>query len=118
MTMEYSSSLQIFITLCKTRLLNIKTKHQLNVFVVCSMLHTNILPNFYMPIGLELLLLPPICKSSYIFILDKITPCELWTGLKPDLSHFHIFLGQFFSHIRDEKRTKLDTDYFVYLCGL
>jgi hypothetical protein len=44
---------------------------------------------------------------SYTSALIKTTPFELWTGLKPNLSHLRIFGCQAFSQIPNEKHTKL-----------
>jgi len=41
--------------------------------------------------------------------LESKTPQEAWTGRKPDVSHLKIFGYKAFAHIRDEKRSKLDS---------
>jgi hypothetical protein len=41
--------------------------------------------------------------------LDSKTPQEAWTGTKPDVSHLRVFGCKTFSHIPDEKRSKLES---------
>jgi hypothetical protein len=38
----------------------------------------------------------------------KLSPFEIWTGHKPDLSHLRIFGSRTFVHVPDAKRTKLE----------
>jgi hypothetical protein len=45
----------------------------------------------------------------YTSALTQATPFELWTSLKPDLSHLRIFGCPAFSQIPDEKCSKLET---------
>ena len=40
--------------------------------------------------------------------LGNKTPEEMFTGKKPEVSHFHIFGFLNFSHVPSKKRTKLD----------
>ena len=40
--------------------------------------------------------------------LGNKTPEEMFTGKKPEVSHFHIFGFLTFSHVPSENRTKLD----------
>jgi hypothetical protein len=47
-------------------------------------------------------------NCSYTSALNNITPYELWTGFKLDVSHFKFFGYIAYFHILDEKRTKLD----------
>lgn len=46
-------------------------------------------------------------KCSYS-ILENITPEEVFTGIKHDLSHLKIFGCPIYIHIPNEKRTKLE----------
>jgi hypothetical protein len=39
--------------------------------------------------------------------LKNITPEEVWTKIKPDVSHFHVFGSIAWAHIPDEKRKAL-----------
>jgi hypothetical protein len=40
---------------------------------------------------------------------NDVTPFDLWTGSRPDVSYFRIFGSPEFVHILDETRRKLDT---------
>ena len=40
--------------------------------------------------------------------LDSKTPEEIFTGKKPDVSHFRIFVSPIYFHVPNEKRSKLD----------
>ena len=41
-------------------------------------------------------------------ILNKMTPKEAFTGVKPEVGHFRIFWCPVYIHVPKEKRTKLD----------
>jgi hypothetical protein len=41
--------------------------------------------------------------------LDSKTPQEAWSGRKPDVSHLRVFGCKAFTHVPDEKRTKLES---------
>jgi hypothetical protein len=41
-------------------------------------------------------------------ILGKLTPEEVYTGTRPDVSHLRIFGSVCYCHVPSEKRTKLD----------
>ena len=45
---------------------------------------------------------------SYTKALNNITPYQLWTGLRHDLSHLRVFGCLAYTHIPDEKKKKLD----------
>jgi hypothetical protein len=45
--------------------------------------------------------------SSHRYFKDK-TPYEAWSGLKPELKHFHIFGSRAWAQIPSEKRKALD----------
>ena len=50
--------------------------------------------------------------------LDKVTPESVFTGSKPEVSHFRIFGSIAYCHVPDEKRRKLDqTAEKGYLVG-
>ena len=42
------------------------------------------------------------------FALDSKTPKEVFSGKKPDVSHFRVFGWHVFFHVPKEKRSKLD----------
>ena len=46
-------------------------------------------------------------KSPHRFVKDK-TPYEAWSGLKPEVTHFHIFDLRALARIPSEKRKALD----------
>jgi hypothetical protein len=54
------------------------------------------------------------CTTVYIqnmsphTILGKLTPEEVYTGTRPDVSHLRIFGSVYYCHVPSEKRTKLD----------
>lgn len=48
-------------------------------------------------------------NCSFTSALSNTTPFELWTGMKPDIRNLRIFGCPAYSHIPEEKRTKLDT---------
>ncbi len=41
--------------------------------------------------------------------LDSKTPQEAWNGRKPNVSHLRVFGCKAFTHVPDEKRTKLES---------
>ena len=41
-------------------------------------------------------------------IKQRVTPVELWSGKKPDVSHFKVFGCMAYAHIHDAERRKLD----------
>jgi len=45
--------------------------------------------------------------------LDDMTPEEVWSGNKPNVSHFCIFGAQAFVHIPKKRCTKLSTQSMV-----
>ena len=47
-------------------------------------------------------------NRSVVTGLKDITPYEVWTGNKPDLSHVRIFGSKVMTHIPKEKRLKWD----------
>jgi hypothetical protein len=70
------------------------------------MLHTAQLPNMY---WIEAIFTACYLQNcSYTLALDNTTPFELWTSIKPNISHLRIFGCKGFFHIPDEKRTKLE----------
>jgi hypothetical protein len=71
-----------------------------------SMLHTAQLSNMYWAEAVFTACYLQNC--SYTSALDNTTPFELWTGIKPNISHLRIFGCKGFSHIPDEKCTKLE----------
>jgi hypothetical protein len=70
-----------------------------------SMLHTAQLHTFFWAEALHTACY--LQNISYTSALIKTTLFELWTGLKPNLSHLRIFGCQAFSQIPNEKHTKL-----------
>ena len=40
--------------------------------------------------------------------INRSTPFELWTGVKPDISHLRVFGCRAYSHIPDQKRSKFE----------
>jgi hypothetical protein len=53
-------------------------------------------------------------RSPHIFFKDK-TPCEAWSGLKPEVTHFHIFASRAWAWIPSEKRKALDPQSTEYI---
>ena len=49
--------------------------------------------------------------------VEKMTPYEAWSGLKPDLSHLRVFCCKALAHIPDCRRTKFDkkTEEFIFV---
>jgi hypothetical protein len=45
--------------------------------------------------------------SPHRYVKDK-TPYEAWSGLKPEVTHFHIFGSRAWARIPSEKRKALD----------
>jgi len=43
--------------------------------------------------------------------LNSKTPQEAWSGRKPDVSHLRVFGCKAFTHVPDEKRTKLESKF-------
>jgi hypothetical protein len=71
-----------------------------------SMIHKTQLPNMY---WIEAVFTACYFQNcSYTSALDNTTPFELWTSIKPNLSHSRIFGCKAFFHIHDEKCTKLE----------
>jgi hypothetical protein len=65
--------------------------------------------------GLPMFLWAEACRTTvYIqnrsphIVLGKLTPEELYTGTRPDVSHLRIFGSVCYCHVPSEKRTKLD----------
>lgn len=48
-------------------------------------------------------------------VLGNKSPIEIWTGRKPDVSHFRIFGSKVMAHIPKEKRRKFDAKSQEYL---
>jgi hypothetical protein len=46
-------------------------------------------------------------RSPHRYVKDK-TPYEAWSGLKPEVTHFHIFGSRAWAQIPSEKRKALD----------
>ncbi len=47
--------------------------------------------------------------------LDSKTPQEAWNGRKFDVSHLKVFGCKAFTHVPDEKRTKLESKSMPYM---
>jgi hypothetical protein len=85
------------------------------------MLHANSLPQ---RLWAEALNCATYIQNRYprISIKDNI-PYEAWSGLKPEMTHFHIFGSRAWAHIPSEKRKALDPQsteciFFVYPDGV
>ncbi|KAK9679591.1 GAG-pre-integrase domain [Popillia japonica] len=48
-----------------------------------------------------------VSGAKYFVISDK-TPFEAWTGRKPDLEHIRVFGSVAYTHVPDQRRSKLD----------
>jgi len=75
--------------------------------------------------GLPMFLWAEACRTTVYIqnmsphtILGKLTPEEVYTGTRPDVSHLHIFGSICYCHVPSKKRTKLDpTTYKGILVG-
>lgn len=72
-----------------------------------SMIQTAQLSNAYWAEAIQTACYLQNC--SFTSSIQDSTPHELWTGLKPDLTHLRIFGCSAYSQIPDNKRAKLDT---------
>ena len=55
-------------------------------------------------------------RSPHRYVKDK-TPYEAWSGLKPEVTHFHIFGSRAWAQIPSKKRKALDpqsTEFFFF----
>lgn len=75
------------------------------VEVVCAMLHDQGLPKFlWVEAGNTTVYVQNRCSHQ---ALDSKTLDEIFTGKKPDVSHFRIFGSPVYFHVLKEKRSKL-----------
>ena len=56
-------------------------------------------------------------KYPHRFVKDK-TPYKAWSGLKPEVTHFHVFGSHAWAWIPSEKRKELDPQSTVYFCWI
>jgi hypothetical protein len=84
----------------------VEKKNRSIIGVVKAMIHDQDLPMF---------LWVEACNTTiYIHnkcphrILEEKTPEEAFTGVKPEVSHFHIFGCPVYIHVHVEKRTKME----------